>query len=285
MTIGAQRGAIEHRVKRGLLHALHRGVYLCGRPADDLRARAMAAVIACGERAVVSHTAAATLWEIRPEVEGPITVTIVGDRARHAGIRAHQTHSLDPSDRKVLRGIPVTSAARTLLDNAFDLAPRRLGEALEQAQIKRLVTKREIDATLRRAPRRPGRAALRALVADSAFTRSAAERMLVTLLRAADLPRPAFNAEAEGYEVDALWRVERVVLEFDSYEFHATRAAFERDRRRDASLTRAGYLVLRTTWQELTERPHALVARIAEALALARAGRWAQAQAQYASPP
>ena len=109
--------------------------------------------------------------------------------------------------------------------------------------------------------------------------------MLVKLLRGAGLPRPAFNVEAEGYEVDALWRVERVVLEFDSYEFHATRAAFERDRRRNSSLTRAGYLVLRTTWHELTKRPHALVARIAEALALARAGRWAQAQAQYASPP
>jgi very-short-patch-repair endonuclease len=240
----------------------------------------MAAVLACGERAVVSHAAAAALWEIRPEADGPITVTIVGDRARHAGIRAHQTHSLHPSDRKLLRGIPVTSAARTLLDNAADLAPRRLGEALEQAQIKRLVTKREIEAALRRAPRRLGRAALRALVADSAVTRSVAERMVVKLLRAAGLPRPAFNAEAEGYEVDALWRVERVVLEFDSHEFHATRAAFERDRRRDASLTRAGYLVLRTTWHELTERPHALVARIAEALALARAGRWAQAQAQ-----
>lgn len=260
MTLGAQRGAIEHRVKRGLLRALHRGVYLCGRPEDDLRARAMAAVLACGERAVVSHAAAAALWEIRPEADGPITVTIVGDRARHAGIRAHQTHSLHPSDRKLLRGIPVTSAARTLLDNAADLAPRRLGEALEQAQIKRLVTKREIEATLRRAPRRLGRAALRALVADSAVTRSVAERMVVKLLRAAGLPRPAFNAEAEGYEVDALWRVERVVLEFDSHEFHATRAAFERDRRRDASLTRAGYLVLRTTWHELTERPHALVA-------------------------
>jgi len=112
-------------------------------------------------------------------------------------------------------------------------------------------------------------------VTESSFTRSAAERILVKLLRAAGLPRPAFNAKTEGYEVDALWRVERVVLEFDSYAFHATRAAFERDRRRDATLTRAGFLVVRTTWRELTEQSHALVARIAEALALAKARRWA----------
>jgi len=105
-------------------------------------------------------------------------------------------------------------------------------------------------------------------VDEPAFTRSEAERRLVALLRAAKLPPPAFNHVIEGLEVDAVWRVERVVLEFDSYEFHASRSAFERDRRRDSVLTRSGYLVLRTTWHELTAQPYALVARIAEALAL-----------------
>ena len=109
---------------------------------------------------------------------------------------------------------------------------------------------------------------IRALIAEPTFTHSQAERRLAALLRAAKLPSPAFNHGIEGLEVDAVWRVERVVLEFDSYEFHATRSAFERDRRRDSVLTRAGYLVLRTTWHELTAQPYALVARIAEALAL-----------------
>ncbi len=231
----------------------------------------MAAVLACGERAVASHGTAAALWEIHPEPEGPVDVTIIGGRARHAGIRTHRTHRLHPADATVVHGIPLTSVARTLLDIAADLVPRCLAGVLERAQIKRLITKHEIEATLDRSPRRAGSRDLRALIAERRFTRSEAERMLVKLLRAAKLPRSAFNHVVEGFEVDAVWRVERVVLEFDSYEFHATRAAFERDRRRDAILTRAGYLVLRTTWRELTEEPHALVARIAEALALAAA--------------
>ena len=90
----------------------------------------------------------------------------------------------------------------------------------------------------------------------------------MALLRAAKLPEPAFNAMTEGWEVDALWARERVVLEFDSYGFHATRAAFERDRRKTSDLTRDRYLVLRTTWTELAKQPYALIARIAEAIAL-----------------
>jgi len=96
--------------------------------------------------------------------------------------------------------------------------------------------------------------------------------MLVELLRAAKLPRPACNVIVEGFEVDAVWRPERVVLESESYTFHAPRAAFERDRRRDAALTRAGYLVLRTTWYELMNEAYALVARIAEVLERGRQG-------------
>ena len=250
-------------------------MYLWGGHEPDLGARAMAAVLACGEAAVLSHGAAAALWDIRPVADGPVDVTIVGDRARHAGIRAHRTLRMHRADATALHGIPVTAVARTLLDIAADLTPAGLAGALEQAQVKRLVTKQAIEAALCRSPRRPGSPVLKALVTESSFTRSAAERILVKLLRAAGVPRPAFNAKTEGYEVDALWRVERVVLEFDSYAFHATRAAFERDRRRDATLTRVGFLVVRTTWRELTEQSHALVARIAEALALAKARRWA----------
>ena len=158
-------------------------------------------------------------------------MTIIGHRARHRGIRVHQTDSLHSSDVTVLHGIPVTTVARTLLDMSADLTPHRLAGALEQARVKRLVTKREIEAALHRAPGRPGSAQLRALITEPSFTRSEAERQVVALLRAAGLPAPAFNAKAEGYEVDALWRVERVVLEFDSYAFHATRTAFQRDRR------------------------------------------------------
>jgi very-short-patch-repair endonuclease len=169
----------------------------------------------------------------------------------------------------VLRGIPVTSPARALLDAAPELSARELAEAVEQAQVKGLVTKPQMAGTLQRAGARAGVAELCALLDEPAFTRSRAERKLVVLLRTARLPEPVFNAIVEGCEVDALWQQRRVALEFDSYTFHATRAAFERDREKTADLQRARYHVLRTTWSELTQRSHALIARIAEALARA----------------
>jgi very-short-patch-repair endonuclease len=192
---------------------------------------------------------------------------------RHPDIRTHRTRSLDVRDIRTLHGIPVSSPARTLLDIAAELPTHDLAAALELAQIKHLVTRRSLQATLDRARARPGAAALRALIAEHPFSRSRAERRVAQLLRAAKLPRPAFNLKVEGFEVDAVWQPERVILEFDSYAFHATRAAFERDRRRDAAHTRAGYVVLRAIWHELEREPHALVARIAEALALAAAAR------------
>jgi len=285
VALGLGRGAIAHRVKRAALHRVHRGVYLWGHEAPAPYARALAAVLACGAGSVVSHDSAAVLWGIRPPIEGPIDVTLAADRVRQDGIRSHRTTTLHPADTRTLRGIAITSPARTLLDIAPQLAPPDLAAAVERAQVKRLVTKRDIAAAMGRAPRRAGASALRALVDEPAFTRSAAERCLLALLRAAKLPLPAFNARAEGYEVDALWRAERVVLEFDSYEFHATRAAFERDRRRDAAHTRARYVVLRTTWRELTGEPCVLVARIAETLALAQARHRAEKAVALGSAP
>ncbi|MDP1847655.1 MAG: DUF559 domain-containing protein [Solirubrobacteraceae bacterium] len=164
----------------------------------------------------------------------------------------------------------MSSPARALLEIAPRLTPRELADAVEQAQVKRLVTERDIAATIERAGARAGVRALRAVIDEPAFTRSWAERRVVALLRAAKLPRPQFNARAEGFEVDALWRDQRVVLEFDSYAFHATKASQERDRRKTAALQRGRHVVLRTTWIELTKESHALIARIAEALAFAQ---------------
>ena len=264
--LGLGRGAIEHRVRRGVLHVLHRRVYRWGVPLDSPWTAARAAELACGEGAAVSHHAAAGLYEMRRQRTGPVDVTVVGRRVRLRGIRAHAAEALDGADLTTLRGIAVTTPARTLLDIARELTAPELAAAVEQAQIKRLVTKGDIAAAIERAPRRAGVRALRALLDEPAFTRSRAERRLVALLRSARLPEPAFNACVEGFEVDALWRRERVVLEFDSYAFHATRAAFERDRRRTAALQRARHVVLRTTWNELTRESHALIARTAEAL-------------------
>jgi len=271
--LGLGRGAIEHRVKRGLLERLHVGVYRWGTPACSPWMSARAAVLACGERTVVSHHAALGLHELRPHPHGPVDVTVVGRRVRRAGIRVHSAAALHRYDTRTLRGILVSSPARALLEVACELSPRDLAQAVEKAQVRRLVRKSEIAAAIARAEGRRGVPALRVLLDEPAFTRSRAERLLVGLLRAARLPEPDFNADLEGFEVDALWRRERVVLEFDSYEFHATRAAFERDRRRTAALTRGHYVVLRTTWRELTHESHALVARTAEALTLREGSR------------
>jgi very-short-patch-repair endonuclease len=265
--LGLGRGAIESRRRRGLLHPLHVGVYRWG-PIGSIWTRVRAAVLACGHDALASHHATLALHAVRPLPSGPVDVTTVGRHVSPRGVRPHRARRLHVADRDELRGIPVTTLARALLEVASELTSRELADAVETAQVKQRVTKAELAGAIERSQRRPGAGALRALVDEQAFTRSRAERKLVALLRAAKLPEPVFNAAVEGEEVDALWQQQRVVLEFDSYRFHATRAAFERDRRKTTHLTRNRYLVLRTTWTELTGQPYALIARTAEALAL-----------------
>jgi very-short-patch-repair endonuclease len=266
-SLGVGRGALAHRIKRGLLHPIHRGVYLWGAPGTGLLGRSQAAALVCGADALLTHDASAALQGFRRAPAGPLDVTVPGRRVRVRGLRTHESPIVE-CERRTVRGIPVSSPARALLEIAPRLTTRELGDAVEQAQIKRLVTKQDIERAIERAGPRPGVVALRALLEEPAFTRSRAERRVVALTRAARLPPPVFNAMVEGYEVDALWRRERVVLEYDSYEFHRTKAALVRDRAKTAALQRARYTVLRTTWVELTKQSHALIARTAEALAL-----------------
>jgi hypothetical protein len=268
--LGLTRDAIDNRVKSARLHALHRGVYLVGHAVPVEDARELGAVLACGPGAVVSHRSAAGLWRLLPEPTGDPDVTVPGrDCRRERGIRVHLVAALDRRDVRTVRGIPVTTPARTLLDLAAVVTTRELERAVADAQTRRLVRRSDLLALLARVGSRPGVPALRSLLDSEiapALPRSEAEERFLALIGRAELPTPEVNVRIGGHEVDFLWRHQGLVVEVDGFRFHSSRAAFERDRLRDAQLGAAGLRVLRVTWRQIVDRPEALVARIATAL-------------------
>jgi very-short-patch-repair endonuclease len=270
---GVSRAVVRHRVATGWLVRRYRGVYLVG-PLRTALTEPMAAVLALGDGALLSHYGAAVLWSLRPPAAGRIEVTVVGRDARGpGGIRVHRAGDLHLTDRTTRERIPVTSPARTLLDVAAYLPLRDLNRAADEARVHHLVTDDSLDEQLKRYPHHRGTAALtRAIQTDPALTRSEAERKLLELIRAARLPEPRTNARVGRWEVDFLWREHRLIVEVDGYAFHSSRSSFERDRRRDAELGRYGYRVLRFTWRQLSGEPEAIIATLATALALAPAG-------------
>ena len=169
-----------------------------------------------------------------------------------------------------LRVVPVTTPARTLLDIAPELPSRGLEQALAQAERMYAGTQRRVLALLARYPGRAGTPTLRELLGGSrrpALTRSEAEERILELVRKAGLSVPDQNVRLHGYELDFLWREERLVVEMDGFAFHGDRAAFEADRRRDADLAARGLQVVRITWRQITEEPEATLVRLAQALA------------------
>jgi very-short-patch-repair endonuclease len=271
---GLDGGAVARRCASGWLTRRHRGVYQVGPIAGPLAAEA-AALLACGRRAVLSHRTAAGRWALLILAEGePVEVTIAGrDPGKHRGVRTHRVRSLVAEDVTRLNGMPLTSPARTLLDLAWSVSAVALARLVEEAQLKRLVSPADLRRALERGHGRPGAPRLRAVLGadeEPALTRSEAERRLLALVRAAQLPAPRANALVGRHEVDLLWPQQRLVVEVDGFAFHSSRAAFERDRRRDAELQASGHRVLRLTWRRLVEEPEAVVAQLAALLNAAR---------------
>jgi very-short-patch-repair endonuclease len=265
---GLGRGAVAHRVAEGRLRRLHRGVYLVG-PLHGPRTKEVAAVLACGESAVLSHGSAAALWGMVPVWRGVPHVTVVGGQPRPSGVRVHRVRRLHVPDVARREGVPVTAPGRTLLDLATVLPQSDLDRAVEEAQVQRLVSRATLTALLARSRGHRGVGALgAALLSEPALTRSEAEARMLAMIRSADLPAPRTNASLHGHEVDLLWPDQRLVLEIDGFAFHSTREAFERDRRRDAQLHAHGYRVMRVTWRQIVEEPEAVIARLAAALSL-----------------
>jgi hypothetical protein len=229
----------------------------------------MAAVLACGPDAVLSHRSAAGLWGLLRAAGSRIDVTTTDRRGRgRPGIVLHRVRKLHEDDRALRDAIPVTAVARTLLDLAEVVHARRLGVAFEEAERLGLLDVRALHALWGRSRGRAGLRPLRSLLSegrDPPETRSALERRFVEVCGRQNLPPPVLNARVGAFEVDALWPRERLIVELDGYAFHRTRGAFERDRLRDSDLQLAGYRVLRITSRRL-EREPAVVAETVRAL-------------------
>jgi very-short-patch-repair endonuclease len=251
--LGVSRHTADHWLRAGRLQRLHHGVYALGHTALRAEGHRLAAVLACGPGAVLSHRTAAAHWGLLRTDQTRIDVT--APRGRHGAptIRLHRTRSLDAQDTTTHQGIPTTTVHRTLLDVAALARGGELERAVAQAERLRMYDHREIQAVLERANGHRGVGLLRRATSRTPrWTRNEWEAEFLQLLRDAGLPEPRTNEpfHAPGHgpcEPDYHWPEQRVIVELDGFETHGTRAAFHADRAKDAALTACGHRVLRFT--------------------------------------
>src|SRR3954454_1390374 len=267
----AERTIFDH-VRKGRLHRLHRGVYAVGHTVLTGHGRWMAAVLAAGPGAALSHASAAALWDLRGSYARIVDVSVTGraGRTKRPGLRVHRPRSLRSNEVTKKDGIPVTTAARTILDLAATLQRHRLERLLDQAEILEITDYPALDALARGHPGHPGTAKLRRTLktyeAGATLKRSDLERLFLKICDDHGLPVPQVNHPVVGEEVDFLFAAQRLIVEADSWRVHKTRQAFERDRRRDAEHLEAGYRTLRFTDRQLERRPHEVAQAVAAAL-------------------
>ncbi len=272
--LGVSTNAVRKRSARGRLHRVHAGVYSIA-PTRLLTREGwwMAAVLAAGPGAVLSHRKAATLHGLLTCNRTNIEVTVPGRviRAR-SGIDFHRSTTLTDVDRTVVNDIPCTTVARTLLDLGEVVPRRRLERAFDQAEIEGLLDMRAIEDQLRRNPTRPGAHHVRALLAEhyvgSTATESEIEEAFLALCRRARLPKPQVQHwlilpdGGPPIRADFYWPEQRVVVETDGEKYHGTRQATRRDARKDQRLIAHGFKPLRTGARQILYRPAELEATL-----------------------
>jgi hypothetical protein len=270
--LGVGEHGIAERVRTRRLHRLHRGVYAVGHDALKPEAHWLAAVLACGEGAVLSHASAAAHWGIRPSAAALVDVTVPArsGRGRRNGIRVHRSGRLRATEVTVHEGIPVTTVARTLLDLADTLQDQALKRTIDEAEYQRLLDMTPLIAVVQGNPGRRGAKVLELARAAPELTRSELEQRFLELVTRRGLPRPLLGARVEGYEIDFLWPADKVIVEVDGFAAHGTRSAFERDRIRDRRLLRAGYRTIRPTDRTLRYDEDAIAADLEALLSRSR---------------
>ena len=256
LQLGLTARAIEYRVEVGQLIPVHAGVYAVGHLPLSYEARAHAAVLACGDGAILSHGSAAALWNYTKDWPTRFEVIATYDRRRR-GIRAHRCKTLTRRDITRQRGVPVTSPARTV----FDMTPRlktdkALTRFVNDARLTRTLHLGDLAELLVRHPRHPSTERLTPFLEPRGGpTRSEFEDRFTAFAREYGLPAPLVNTDVLGYEVDALFPEQRVIVELDGWDYHSDRATFESDRDKDAELLAAGYRTVRMTWERLETMP------------------------------
>jgi very-short-patch-repair endonuclease len=244
---GIGEAGVSRRVQKGHLHRVHRGIYAVGHRGLSQEGRWMAAVLACGGGAVLSHRSAAELWELLDPADRWVDVSVptMSGRKSRAGIRVYRRASLLPALTTLRKSIPVTTPAQTIADLKRVTPAALLRRAIRQAEVRGLHT--GIDEKGER-------------------TRSELEYLFLRLCRRHQLPMPEVNVRIGPYEVDFLWPQQRVIVETDGYRFHRGAQAFEDDHERDLRLRAQGYDVLRLSYKQVTESPRPTISVVRLAL-------------------
>jgi hypothetical protein len=251
---GLSADAVERRVRLGRLHRVHRGVYAVGHRALRVEGRRLAAVLACGPGAVLSHRSAAAHWGLLGTAQERVEVTAPRSRQGVPGIRLHTSRSLDAQDTTSHQGIPITTLSRTLLDLAATAREDQLERALAQAMYLQVYDQRAIDDVITRSNGHRGTKVLeQATKQEPKLTKGKWEARMLRLVRGAGLPKPICNRPLHAPDhgeckPDFYWPAHNLIVETDGWEAHRTLAAFRSDRAKDAALTAAGYRVVRFTW-------------------------------------
>lgn len=274
--LGVGRGVVERLVRQGWLRRLYPGVYAVGHARLSRRGVWLAAVRACGARAVLSHRDAAALHGIRRSGRRRIDVT-TPDRGRkgHPGIDVHRVRRLHADDVTVVAGIPVTTVARTIVDLGEVCRDDAVAKAFHEADVLRVLDIARVEAAMGRVTGRRSLRPLQALLATACDASDGGElaRRFLALCRRAGLPEPLVGAAIEvngrTWEADFAWPAARLCVETDGWAVHGTRKAFERDPVRDADFLLAGWRVVRFTWRRVRDEPEEVVNTVRRLLSAA----------------
>lgn len=272
-----ERGT-RHRVASGRLHLLFSGVYTVGHPLVSVDGRRIGAVLACGKTAALSRFSAASAWGMLNGSGRRFDVVASGRSGGRVGDEAkidlRRTRRLPDEDVTVLRGIPITTVGRTLLDLSGFAGTRLVQRAVHEAEVMNLLDVKAVIATIERNPGRRGTRMLRAALGVSApdpGNREFANRFFALCVDYR-LPVPRLGVHVDGgdrlYEVDALFEKERLIVELDGGQVHRTARNFQTDRRRDSVLASCDYQTLRYTWHRLCAEPAAIARELRRVLAL-----------------
>jgi very-short-patch-repair endonuclease len=274
LDLGLTGRAIDGRLGRAQLHEVFRGVYVLGARRITRKGRWIAAVLAAGEGALLSHRSAAQLWRLLPPRAERIEVICPPGRiVRRKGIVSHEL-AVREDEWVVEDGIRVTSPFRTIFDLAAWVPMRELERAFHEAEAREVTDRVSLPMLLERYPRRRGSGNLRALLGSKApvmITRNDFEEAFLALVDGYGLLRPRMNADVavrgRFFEIDALWETQRVAVELDSRSIHRTAKRFESDRQRDRILVAEGFRTMHITWRQLQEEPDQIASDLKSALA------------------